>query len=123
MNATIHASDGGWTDGCSAAYIVQGGLISRQPNIFNSEAVLLPIVCTIFSDSSKLKIVSEINNARYLRINNYEPEQIIILGDEKWKVYPFYKKNSLVPNGGTSLTHRHIWLGNPLRWAINYGKP
>ncbi|KXZ66812.1 hypothetical protein [Acinetobacter venetianus] len=73
-------------------------LIARSPNIWNSESILFPITPYLTVASSKVSILAEIKHCRYLRINNLEPEQIIQLGNEKWKIYPAVKKDSLNPN-------------------------
>ncbi|RKG29855.1 hypothetical protein D7V21_16880, partial [Acinetobacter guerrae] len=77
-----------------------GALISRQPNRWNSETIMLPIILLALRSSSKKSYVAEIVNARFLRIDNYDPEEIITYGADKWKVFPFYKKDVLNKDGG-----------------------
>lgn len=75
-------------------------LISRQPSNWNSEAILLPInVCQIAA-SSKRRFVVQVRHARYLRIDNYEPNQTLTLGNEEWKIYPGVRKNLAYRDGG-----------------------
>lgn len=93
-------------------------LISRQPNNWNSEAILIPIIVTQTGTSSKKSIIVGNVNARYIRINNYNPKQILTIGNDKWKVYPFYRKDITSPNGGTFISHTGTF-----GWAIRYDGP
>lgn len=93
-------------------------MISLLPSKWSSESVLLPIQIINFTTSNKSQIVAELKNSRYLRIDTLEPKQIIQLGSEKWKVFPFYKKNTIARNGGSSITHTGTF-----GWAIRYDGP
>lgn len=93
-------------------------LFEISPNSWNTEAVLLPIRVFQSRAERKVSLVADVKNARYMRIDNYEPGQIIIIGSERWKVYPFYSKNSVARNGGTDIKH-----SGTLGWAIRYDGP
>lgn len=69
-------------------------LLSRQPNAWNSEAILLPVQPLLNRPQSKVSLVADLQHIRYIRIDNYDPGQIITLGQERWKVFPFFRKNS-----------------------------
>jgi hypothetical protein len=88
-------------------------LIKAQPNSFSGEAVLLPIRLYIKRLESKISQVMELEHARYCRIDNLTPKQVISLGDDNWMVFPWYKKNSAVRDGGTSVNH-----SGTFGWAI-----
>lgn len=100
------------------ASVYKAPLIARQPSVFSSESIFIPIDIFITAASSKCSLAISLNNSKYLRINNYEPEQIITLGHEKWKIYPFYRKSLLLPNGGNDMTHTGTF-----GWAIRYDGP
>lgn len=93
-------------------------LYARQPSIWNSEAILLPALISVERASNKVSIIAEINDCRLLRITNYEPGQIVQIGHDKWKIYPFYRKNIQQPSGGISIQH-----SGTLGWAIRYDGP
>ncbi|MDN6856982.1 hypothetical protein QO207_10320 [Pseudomonas sp. CAN2814] len=93
-------------------------LITRSPSAWNSEAILLPIQGYVFRASNKCSLVVDLRNARYVRVDNYEPGQIITLGSDRWRVYPFYRKNTAARNGGTGLDH-----SGTFGWAIRYDGP
>ncbi|MBP8005343.1 MAG: hypothetical protein KAZ18_00345 [Acinetobacter sp.] len=93
-------------------------LIERLPAAWSSESVLLPIQPTLIRASNKTSLIADIENARYLRIDNHEPEQILTLGTDKWMVFPFHRKNVVVRNGGTQIDHTGTF-----GWAIRYDGP
>lgn len=90
-------------------------LILTQPNAFNNEGVLLPIKVIKTRASSKYSQVLQLENARNIRINNYTPQEIIALGTDQWMIFPWYKKNASVPDGGENITHT-----GTMGWAIKY---
>lgn len=117
-----HGLDGaGWSGiitGVASANRIAGYLFSAQPSAWNSEAVLLPFQVMVDRPADKRSFVAELVNARYIRINNLDPEAIITLGSDQWKVYPFYRKNAATPNGGQPLDN-----SGTFGWAIRYEAP
>lgn len=114
-----------WTEGANTG-AADAGRHTRpmmnanvQPNAWNTESVLVPI--TVYSDraSSLESPVLQVRNARYMRVNNYSPEQVISLGSDKWMVFPAYRKNADVHSDNTVVTsapyHSGTW-----GWAIRY---
>ncbi|WP_236200241.1 hypothetical protein [Pseudomonas pseudonitroreducens] len=93
-------------------------LISRSPSAWNSEAILLPIQGYVFRASNKASLVVDLENARYVRVDNYEPGQIITLGSDRWRIYPFYRKNTAARDGGMGIDH-----SGTFGWAIRYDGP
>lgn len=91
-------------------------LITLLPNAWNSEAVLLPIRAYLPRASSKCSLVADLEYARYTRIDNYDPGQIIGIGDESWMVFPWLKKDAANRNGGSIPGTASGSLG----WAIRY---
>lgn len=115
---TAHAL-GGWADqnvGAFNAVQYASPHIARSPNAWNSEGVLLPIQVYQAAAESKVRLVIEVRHARYLRIDNYEPEDIITLGADRWKVYPGYRKNSAARDSGGQAT-------GTFGWCIRYDGP
>ena len=85
-----------------------GSLLMQLPNLYNSANVLIPIKPVALRSSGGVTIIANPKNARYLRIDNVVPGEIITFGAERWKCYPFYRKDSTVRNGvdwPTGATH------------------
>ena len=93
-------------------------LIGCQPSAWNSEATLLPIRCIKERPLYKSSLVVDLENARHFRIDNYTAGDILTIGSDKWKLFPWYRKNSTSRNGGTNINHTGTF-----GWAIRYQGP
>lgn len=107
----IHANiDGeGWSGagdnaspGAFNAIFPVSQLVAYSPSAWNTEAPLLPIMGHVWRASSKCSLVVDVRNARYVRVDNYEPEQVISIGPDRWRIYPFHQKNTSERNGASS---------------------
>ena len=85
-----------------------GSLLMQLPNLYNNANVLLPIKPVALRSSGGVTIIANPKNARYLRIDNVVPGEIITFGAEQWKCYPFMRKDATARNGvgwNTGATH------------------
>lgn len=120
-----HGLDGlTWSDGVNAgnpgasAIDATTPLLAMLPNTWNSEAILLPIRVFYPRASNKTSLVADLEHARYTRVDNYTPGDIITLGSDRWKVFPWYLKNSAARDGGSNITHTGTF-----GWAVRYEGP
>lgn len=119
-----HGLDGhGWTPYGAATDVVYyinplTNILDLQPSVWNSEAALLPIRCYKQRPSFKASLISELADARIIRIDNLSPGDILTLGSDKWKVFPWYRKDASLRNGGQDLNH-----SGTFGWAIRYQGP
>lgn len=104
------------------AALSAGSQITRSPSAWSDNTILTPIQVYVTVASSKLSQVLEVQNARYIRIDNHEPNQIITLGSDKWKIYPFHFKN-LSARDGTSDINTAVDHTGTYGWAIRYDGP
>lgn len=110
-----------WTSGkaagvtgyCTALGPLQG--LPMGPSPWNGEAPLLPISVTVLRPSSKVSLALQMRNARFVRIDNYVPGQVITLGHDKWMIFPFGVKNAAAPNGVQGGAHTGTF-----GWALRY---
>jgi hypothetical protein len=110
------ARDGNYAYGTSA--FAKGHalpMLARSPNAWNGETVLCPILVTVGRPSGRCSLVAQLANARYVRLDNLEPGQIITLGGDQWKPWPFYRRDASFRDGNGS-SH-----SGTLGWAIRYG--
>lgn len=119
LDSRVWGGDPG-TTGANIENNISGVLTARTligvlPNAWNQESPLVPINVWQFRPSTKLSQIADLKHARYVRIDNYEPGQIITIGSDRWKIYPFYKKNSAARNGGSQIDHTGTF-----GWAIRY---
>lgn len=95
-----------------------------QPSAWNSESALLPLQAWIERPSYKSSLVADLANARNFRIDNLNGGDILTIGPDRWKVFPWYIKNvgqrdgPVDASGGGDLDH-----SGTLGWAIRYEGP
>lgn len=125
-----HGLDGhGWTwNGAANSTPIgirhQTNLIDMQPSAWNTEATLLPMRAYKERPSFKASLVCDLAHARNIRIDNLAPGDILIIGSDRWKVFPWYRKNSTYRNGTTDTpTYGDADHSGTFGWAIRYEGP
>lgn len=89
-------------------------LFRRQPNAWNGESILIPIRVYAPRTSGYFSPVLECAHARHLSIQNVTDQQVITIGADKWKVYPWWHRG---PNftSGQSATSSY-YCGHAFRY-------
>lgn len=90
----------------------------RGPNTWNSQTNLIPINLHKITASSRYMYLGYIEHIRLIRIDNYELGDIITIGSDRWKVFPWVQKNSVYRNGGGPISH-----SGTLGAAVRYDGP
>ncbi|MDR3055257.1 MAG: hypothetical protein LBU53_07630 [Zoogloeaceae bacterium] len=106
VTSIIHhgLSGDGWQSAPSGA-VAAAPRIEYGISTWNQGAPLIPIRALLARGDTKNSIISELRHARYLRLDHYAPGEVITLGQDKWRVYPWWKKNITARNGGTNIDH------------------
>lgn len=78
-------------------------MLFYSPNIYNSQAILIPIHLQKDLSAGNSMYLGYVEHIRFIRITNYEIGDVITLGSDKWKVYPWRRK-SAVPAGNGAFT-------------------
>lgn len=95
-------------------------LLKTQPNTWNSEAVLLPLRAFKVRPENRTSLTMDLQNARHLRIDNYAAGEVITLGSDQWKVFPWHRKHIESRDGDS---YRGIDHTGTFGWAIRYEGP
>lgn len=100
-------------------------LLTRQPNLWNSEAALLPLRCYIERPSFKSSMLVDLAHARHVRLDNCEPGDVLTIGPDRWMVFPWYTKDAARRNGTAYSTSDLSGTDHSgtLGWAIRYEGP
>lgn len=77
---------------------VVAGLLQALPSQFNQNTVLLPLMAVQRRLSQGQTVVADLVNARLCRNDNHLSGEIVEYGGDRWKVYPFHRKNADVRN-------------------------
>ncbi len=92
--------------------------VNAQPSAWNAEAALLPLRLYFRRPSYRISLIVDHEHARLLRIDNLSPGDVLTLGSDKWKVYPWHRKNAAARNGGPAVDHTGTF-----GWAVRYLGP
>lgn len=99
-------------------------LLATQPSAWNSEGALIPLRGWKIRPSNRVSLVADAVNARIVRIDNYEPGQIIELGPDRWMVLPWLRKSLSGRDGSSSAAEsQSISHSGTFGWAIRYEGP
>lgn len=82
----------------------------RKLDPTHEQPVLAPCTILMNRPSAKTSIIGDIPHVRYLRVDNYNPADIITVGSDKWMVFPHRHKTGTRNSGGNG-------------WAIAYDGP
>lgn len=128
-NSFVHhgLDGGGWTAASENTAVSHGGwfaieeLVRAQPlHSWNGAAVLLPMQSWVDRGSSAKSLAVDCRHARHLRIDNINPGQVLTLGSDRWKVFPWYRKDTSHPQGWSSTGGQD---SGTFGWAIRYEGP
>lgn len=83
----------------TATWAVNGGawfdaftLLKNLPSSWNGESSLVPVQIHTARPSGFYSMVAELAHARFVMLDNLTDQQIITLGSDRWKVYPWWKR-------------------------------
>lgn len=96
-------------------------LYAILPSQWNDETVLLPMpVYKPRSTGNKVSLLADLRHIRVCRIDFHDPGDIVALGPDSWKVYPWYRKSIVNRDGntGSPLTH-----SGTMGFAVRYTGP
>ncbi len=79
-------------------------LHQRMPSIWNSQSTLTPYWLWLPRSNGYGSILGHIEHLRSVRVDNYTPGDIITLGTAKWKVFPWWRKDTAARDGGNGTT-------------------
>lgn len=93
--------------------------ISRLPNAWNNEVVLLPVRPVKARGAGLYSNLAELPHIRFTRNTYLADGDIIAIGTDQWKVYPGYKKDAAAPNG-VSESSASGWSSGTYAMAVRY---
>lgn len=109
---------GGSADGRVSSASGQHPLLSYLPNAASDNTALIRCQVLQGRPENKTSLIGELRHLRFLRNDYINDGDIIELGHERWKVYPFYRKNAAARNGGNRIDH-----SGTMAMAIRYDGP
>jgi hypothetical protein len=98
-SATISAPNNAAWEAVPTVTNLIAPLITRLPNTWNDQTVLLPCRLTKAVSATYVQDLGSFPWIRYTRMDYLAPGDIITLGAEQWKVFPLFAKNSTYRDG------------------------
>jgi hypothetical protein len=95
-SASAYAPNESWRPSSKVATASHGAIqlmSMSSPSAWNGESILVPIQPAIGRESGMVSIVADLAHARYVRLDNIEAEQVITLGADRWRAYPWYQRD------------------------------
>lgn len=92
------------------------GIMMCQPNQWNSESILFPIRAYAARPSGYYSMVLECAHARAVNLQNLNDQQIITLGTDNWKVYPWYMRSTSTGMNGQASNQGSGFCGTAIRY-------
>lgn len=102
----------GYSEAAASSDFVRHLTLS-SPSYWNNETILIPITPCISVESSMISLSVLLGHSRFCRNNYLSDGEVITLGADEWKTYPFYRKDGADPDGSASST-------GTMGWAIRY---
>lgn len=96
----------------------QHPLLSYMPNAWNDSTALVRCQILQGRPENKTSLIGELRHLRFVRNDFINDGEVIELGHDRWKVYPFYRKNVSARNGGQRIDH-----SGTMAMAIRYDGP
>ncbi|WP_020160512.1 hypothetical protein [Methylobacter marinus] len=90
----------------------------RSPNAWNNQALLVPIHLQFAMADNFKAYLGYVEHIRYIRIDNYEIGDIVTLGTDRWKVFPWIAKNAAARNASVAATD-----SGTVGFAVRYDGP
>ena len=118
--AVQSAANGSWPLHTSVGITSLRPLVERYELVWNKAAVLLPVREYVTAPENKRQLLIDAAHARLVRLGSLEPGQILQLGPDRWRVYPFLRKNTASPNSVSANAMAH---SGTFGWALRYDGP
>lgn len=91
---------------------------------WNQQALLIPFEVSYFwrnpGGQELLMPLGLVDHIRLMRITNYNTGDVVTFGSDRWKVYPWYRKNTDYPNGTGGTNHQST---GTFGFAVKYDGP
>jgi hypothetical protein len=94
-----------------------------NPNAFNGQTVLTPFTPFLKGGDGYFMPIGRIGHLRFVKLANYDPGDVITIGSDKWKVFPWYIKDTTKPDGERTPTSSATQSTGILGVAVRYDGP
>lgn len=94
-----------------------------NPNTFNGQTILTPFELFLQNTDLHYMGIGNIGHMRYVRLVNYNPKDIVTIGTQRWKIYPWCRKDPANPDGITGGLDPNRFSTGLNGFAVRYDGP
>lgn len=95
----------------------------KNPNVFNSQTLLSPFQIWLRASDGFLQCLGHVDHIRWVKLTNYNPGDVITLGSDQWKLFPWCVHDVNWPDGH-SVSYSEQWSSTGvLGCAVKYDGP
>lgn len=98
-------------------------LLTALPSPLNSAHILLPLKAVVPMPAGGLTIAVQHKNLRFMRVDNILPGDVISYGGEKWKCFPWMKRDVVKRYGVDSYNEPTVISSGTFGFAVRYEGP
>lgn len=70
-----------------------------SPNAFNGQTILTPFHLFLQNTDGHYMPIGHVDHVRFLKLTNYNPGDVIEIGPDRWKVFPWLRLDPINPDG------------------------
>ena len=95
----------------------------KNPNVFNSQTLLSPFQIWLRASDGYLQCLGHVDHIRWVKLTNYNPGDVITLGSDQWKLFPWCVHDVSQPDGQSVFYGQQLPTTGVLGCAIKYDGP
>lgn len=91
-----------------------------NPNAFNDQTVLTPFQLYLQNTDGHYMAIGHVGHVRFVKLTNYNPGDVIEIGPDRWKLFPWHRKDVNNPDGKSPSGANFNWSTGVLGVAVRY---
>lgn len=94
-----------------------------NPNVFNGQTVLTPFQLFLQNTDGHFMSVGHVGHLRFVRLTNYNPGDVVTIASDRWRVFPWFRKDTAFPLGKQAGYSDGSFSTGVLGVAVRYDGP
>lgn len=99
---------------------VLGPIHKYNPNSFNGQTLLTPFQLFLQNTDGHYMAIGHVGHLRFVKLTNYNPGDVIEIGPDRWKLFPWHRKDIVNPDGKRPAAADMAWSTGVLGVAVRY---
>lgn len=82
-----------------------------NPNLINNQSILTPFQLFLLNNDGNYMPIGFPDHVRWVRMDNYQDEDIVTIGSDRWKIFSWGVKDAVYPDGNTGASSTPLSTG------------